>query len=624
MEQYIGLLLLVPILGFLVSLFVPKKHEVWLSGTALFTTGLNFILAIAFSVSWLLNGRVSFNLQEASLYKEGNFSFVIDLFFDEITVVFLLVGTLLTFMVVRFSRFYLHKESGYKRYFNNILFFYLGYLVVVLAGNFETLFVGWEILGLSSFLLIGYYRLRYLPVKNAIKVFSIYRIGDVGMLLAMWMSHHLWHENITFKALHNYDLVHHQLMSHNSVGIFISLMLLLAAVAKSAQLPFTTWLPRAMEGPTPSSAIFYGSLSVHMGAFLLLRTHPFWEHQISVKWLIVSVGLTTAILSNLMARVQTTIKGKVAYSSASQIGLIFIEIALGLEWLALIHFAGNAFLRSYQLLISPSVVSYMIREQFFTFQKGASAPRGASQRSRLSQALYLMSLKEWHLESLLFRVIFKPLKYLRELLSFLTRKTVLWIFIPLYLLGVYTTYFYEEVYTFIRYDLALLAGFLAFLMVAKSYNERGSSRLAWTLSVLAHFFIDLSITFNDQFNAKEAGIYLSGILISGLVGYVCLQVLSRREQQPIGLNQFHGFITAYPTLGIIFLLSALGVAGFPITSAFLGEDLILAHIRAEQGLLALLFAFTFIVNGIAVIRIYARLFLAQSINQFQSPRDLTM
>jgi len=93
---------------------------------------------------------------------------------------------------------YLHKEPGYKRFFTTFLVFFISVQIIVLAGNFETLFIGWEILGVSSFLLIAYYRHRYLPVRNGLKVFSIYRIADVGILITMWLSHHLWHENITF------------------------------------------------------------------------------------------------------------------------------------------------------------------------------------------------------------------------------------------------------------------------------------------------------------------------------------------------------------------------------------------------------------------------------------------
>lgn len=624
MQKYIILLLIIPALGFLISLFIPKSKEKLISRTAIITTGLNFIIAFFISSYWLINNRAPFSLSEGSVYKDKGFNFLISLYFDGVSVVFLMVGTLLTFLVVKFSQYYLHKESGYKRYFNNILFFYLGYLLVVLAGNFETLFVGWEILGLASFLLIAFYRLRYLPVKNAIKVFSIYRIGDVGMLLAIWMSHHLWHENITFFQLDNYSFVQDQLLTHSGIGIFISVMIVIAAAAKSAQLPFSTWLPRAMEGPTPSSAIFYGSLSVHMGAFLLLRTYPFWEHQFSVKLLIIFLGLTTAIITNLMARVQTTIKGKVAYSSASQIGIIFIEIALGLDWLALIHFAGNAFLRSYQLLISPSVVSYLIKDQFFNFRAPNPIHNSSSKILKLKQALYLLSLKEWHLESLIFRLVFKPLKKIRGFIRFITLKSILWILIPLYLLGMISAYGYADSYRSISYEIALIPAFIALLMVSKSFNERSSSRLAWVLSVFAHFFIDLAVTFNDHFDLKEATIYLSGVLVSGVVGYVCLQRLRILAQEPVGLNKFHGYVSSYPRLSFIFLMAALGLAGFPITTTFLGEDLILTHVREDQWVLAALIAFTFIINGVALIRIFARLFLGNSENNFQDTRDLTI
>src|SRR6202008_529550 len=115
-------------------------------------------------------------------------------------------------------------------------------------------------------------------------------IGDVGLILAMWMAHHLWHANITFMQLRNDGLVHSELESHTLIGVFISLMILITAAVKSAQLPFSSWLPRAMEGPTPSSAIFYGSLSVHMGVFLLMRTFPFWEYQFSVRIIIAGLG----------------------------------------------------------------------------------------------------------------------------------------------------------------------------------------------------------------------------------------------------------------------------------------------------------------------------------------------
>lgn len=622
MENIIHLFVLLPLLGFVVSLFIPRYREAWISNAAFTTVGLNLLAGIAFLAFWIWTGSPALNVRDVSIYKVLDYDFFIDFYFDKISAVYLIVGSILSFLVTIYSRYYMHRESGYKRFFNTILFFYLGFNLTVLSGNFETLFIGWEILGISSFLLIAFYRGRYLPVKNAIKVFTIYRIGDVGILLTMWMSHHLWHENVTFLKLGNAELVHEHLLSNNALGIFISLMILVAAAAKSAQLPFTAWLPRAMEGPTPSSAIFYGSLSVHIGAFLLLRTFPFWEHQEIIRWLVAGLGLTTALITSSIARVQSTIKSQIAYASASQIGIIFIEIAAGWHTLALIHFAGNAFLRTYQLLISPSVVTYLIREQFYHYTPRQPSLEN-SLRKKLRHAFYLLSMKEWHLDTVIFTVFFQPLKNMRQALYFLTLKNLVYIFAPFYLVGFYLAYVNPSIPLGLKNSLAIFIAFLALLMVAKAYNERSSSRLAWLLIVMAHFFIDLAITFNDRFNGKEAVVYLSGVLGSGMLGYYCLHYVKAFEHHGIGLNQFHGLVHRYRKTAFLFLVACLGLAGFPITPTFLGEDIILTHIHEDQVLLAFLVALTFIINGIAVIRIYSRVFLGAKPRTFQHQLDLT-
>lgn len=409
MESLLHIFLFIPIAGFIISLIIPEKKEILLSRISFTTIGMQLFSTIIFLTFWFLNNHPTLNVKDIVLFKSNEYEFYLDFCFDKITAVYLSVGTFLTFLITIYSRYYLHRESGYKRFFNTILFFYFGYTLAILSGNLETLFIGWEILGISSFLLIAFYRERYIPVKNALKVFFIYRIGDVGLILAMWMIHHLFHENVTFLKLSNYETVHEHLQTHSFVGIFISLMILISAAAKSAQLPFSSWLPRAMEGPTPSSAIFYGSLSVHMGVFLLLRTYPFWEHQTSVRVLIGILGLTTSIVTTFIARVQSSVKSQIAYASIAQIGLIFIEIAAGFETLALIHFAGNAFLRTYQLLVSPSVVSYQIREQFYNFVPRVEKPSSFISK-RLSNSLYILSLKEWNLDSFLYKYFWSPAK----------------------------------------------------------------------------------------------------------------------------------------------------------------------------------------------------------------------
>ncbi len=614
MTSILQIFILIPVIGFILSLLIPAKKEGIISRVAFLTVGLHLISFIVFSVFWLFHGHESLNLKEIVLFKSKDYEFLIDFCFDKITVVYLLVGAFLTFLVTIYSRYYLHREEGYKRFFNTILFFYVGYNVAILSGNFETLFIGWEILGISSFLLIAFYRNRYLPVKNAIKVFSVYRIGDIGLILAMWASHHLWHENITFLKLSNYELVHEHILGHSFTGVFISLMILVAAAVKSAQLPFSSWLPRAMEGPTPSSAIFYGSLSVHLGVFLLLRTFPFWEHQISVRILIALLGLTTSIIASLIARVQSSVKSQIAYASIAQIGLIFIEVAAGFESLALFHFAGNAFLRTYQLLVSPSVVSYMIREQFYNFIPRQHTIEDSFPK-KVEYSIYVMSLKEWNLDLFMDYIVWKPLKNVGRKLDFLTINKLMLLFIPTYVVGLVLLYNQEKLAPQLHEYLPGLFSLIGFIMVLKSFSERKSPRMSWLLIIMNHFWIALAISFNEHFKLEEAIFYLSGIIIMGAFGYFTLSKLKSIEKT-LDLNRFYGHVYEHPKFAMMFLLACLGLTGFPITSTFIGEDLIFSHIHEDQIFLAFFISSSFIIGGISVIRVYARIFLGPHIKTY--------
>jgi NADH:ubiquinone oxidoreductase subunit 5 (subunit L)/multisubunit Na+/H+ antiporter MnhA subunit len=613
MEQFIQLFILLPFAAFIISLFIPEKKEVFISFTAFLGIALNTLTLIAFSIFWLLNKHQALNISELVLYQSNHYVFAIDFYFDVISLIYLLVGSILTLMVTVYSRYYLHRETGYKRYFNTILFFFTGYSITVLSGNFETLFLGWEILGISSFLLIAFYRHRYLPVKNGIKVFSIYRIGDVGILLAMWMSHHLWHENITFIKLNNYNLVHEQLQSHSAVGIFISLTILIAAAAKSAQLPFSSWLPRAMEGPTPSSAIFYGSLSVHIGVFLLFRTYPFWEHQYVVRVIIAMLGLSTAIITTLIARVQSSVKSQIAYASAAQIGIIFIEVALGWHILALIHFAGNAFLRTYQLLVSPSLVSYLIKEQFYHFEKPLQKSIPNWQK-RIKDTVYMLSIKEFNLDWYMYRYVWGSLKTLGKKIDFLKINQIIIVYTVLFTIGMYMLYHQQFIPASLKNYMSIILAAVGLKLVLKSFIERKNVYIAWFMIVMNHAYMVLSVSYNEQFNMQHAIIYMSGVIISGVIGYACLYNLKRKETN-INLNNFYGYAIPYPKTAFIFLMACLGLSGFPITATFIGEDLLFSHIHQNQLLLASLVSISIILDGITLIRMYARLFLGPYVKQ---------
>ncbi|MBC7695140.1 MAG: hypothetical protein H7141_06810 [Burkholderiales bacterium] len=613
MHSFIYFFIGLPFIGFLLSLITPRNRENLISKIAIYTVGLHFISFVAFAGYWLCNGHPTIDFKNLVLFRSTGYEFFIDFCFDKITLVYMLVGAFLTFLVTIYCSYYLHRESGYKRFFNTILFFYVGYNMTVFSGNLETLFVGWEILGISSFLLIAYYRDRYLPVKNAFKVFSIYRLGDVGLILAMWMAHHLFHENITFLQLQNDELVSHHLENHTIIGTFVALMILITAAAKSAQLPFSSWLPRAMEGPTPSSAIFYGSLSVHLGVFLLLRTFPLWEHQFSVRIIIVVLGLTTSIIATGIARVQSSIKSQIAYASVCQIGLIFIEVACGFETLALFHFAGNAFLRTYQLLVSPSSVSYLIKEQFYNF-----VPRPTSLEDSFSKKIkytfYILSLKEFNLDTFIYQ-LWRPLKIIGRALNFVNSRNVLYYFVPAYILGLICLYFESGIPTQIHNFLPTFFSFIGFVMVLKSYTERKNVHLAWILIIMNHFWIALAISFNEHYMYTQSLLYLSGIVVMGIIGFITIQKLKTIEEH-VDLNLFNGHAYEHPKFAFVFLLSCLGLTGFPITPTFIGEDIIFSHIREDQVALAFFTASSLIIDGIAAIRIYSRVFLGPHIKTY--------
>jgi NADH:ubiquinone oxidoreductase subunit 5 (subunit L)/multisubunit Na+/H+ antiporter MnhA subunit len=318
----------------------------------------------------------------------------------------------------------------------------------------------------------------------------------------------------------------------------------------------------------------------------------------------------TAVLSTTIARVQTSVKTQIGYASLTQIGIMFMEVAAGLELLALVHFAGNAFLRTYQLLVSPSVVSYLIREQFYGFVPQPKKVRAAVWH-RLYLSVYVWSLKEWNLDRLVQRIIFKPLKSLGHRLDFLSYRSLLFYFIPSYALGVYLLFIGYALPPRLHVLLPVVFAFFALLMVLKSFTERKSIMLAWTLLCMNHFWMVLAIAENENFAWVEISMYLSGVIFFGFLGWAVLVWITRRHSN-LSLYTYQGLIKQYPLVGFLFLLSVLGLIGFPISPTFIGEDLLFSHIHEDQFGLAFLAALTFVMEGVAAIRIYARLFLGPS------------
>lgn len=222
MQEFLQLFILLPLAAFFLSLAMPPKSEKIISRIAMGSCILHLAAIVLFTAAWLIQDASVLDRKHVVLFNASGIEIFIDFYFDATTAVFAIVGSLLTLLVAVFSRFYIHREEGFKRFFNTLLLFFLGYNLVIFSGNFETLFLGWEILGICSFLLIAFYRDRYLPVKNGLKVISLYRLGDICLILTMWMSHQLWHQNITFNQLNNTQLVQQHLQEYGGYGLFIS------------------------------------------------------------------------------------------------------------------------------------------------------------------------------------------------------------------------------------------------------------------------------------------------------------------------------------------------------------------------------------------------------------------
>lgn len=590
-------------LAFFATLLWQNKSEKAIGSIVRVAKVSNILIAVSFLVWWIINGIEPVSYKLATLYETDHFVFAIQLYYDEITAVFSIVGALLFFLVATFSKYYMHRDHGYKRFFNTILLFATAYNFIILAGNFETLFIGWEIKGICSFILIAFYRDRYLPVKNAFKAVSNYRVSDVALMLAMWMMHHLTHQNISFSQLGEAKEIANA-ANQTGMAIFIVCMIILPATIKSAQFPFTTWLPRAMEGPTASSAIFYGSLSVHIGVFLLLRTHPFWEDMLWAKVAIITIGAITAIMATMIARVQPTVKTQIAYSSAAQIGLMFIEIALGFHWLVLVHFAGNAFLRTYQLLVSPSVLNYLVHHQFFHY----SQPKQKAV-SKITASFYMLGIKEWNLDTIMFRYLWSPFKWLGKQLRFLQSSIFIAILAVAALTLLIIGYADPAIIPSSGEVVPVFSMSIALAVTLFAFSYRKSALKAWIYLLTGHLFIIAAILFNvPHINLIEIIFYASGVLLAFLLGFYCLKKIKAIDND-ISLNQFHGYVYEQNTTGFLFLVSAMGILGFPLTAAFIGIDVLFTYVRSSQAVLIILMALCFIFIELSAFRILLRIFL---------------
>jgi len=601
-----------PLLGFLL-IFLSNGNEKTIATISFWCSHAMGLSIVALLGLWAGAGFPAHEFEWFTLYATGEYSFPILFYLDRVGAVYLFCVWAIFSIIVKYCRVYLHREAGYKRFFLTIFGFVFGLNLVILSGSIDMLFAGWEIVGIASFLLIAFYRHRVQPVRNALRAYTIYRFCDIGLLLGAWMSHLLFHESQRFSQLA--DLFNNPAMppaGYASLWL-ISTLILIAASGKSAQFPFCFWLPRAMEGPTPSSAIFYGALSVHLGVFLLLRTLPIWSYHYLTCLSVFNIGLLTVIFASISEKTQSNIKGQIAYASITQVGFMFMELALGLETLVLVHFLGNAFLRCYQLLVSPSIVAHLLRVEgsadtdFYIRNCSRFQFLPASIRNTLPEVLqntlYVFSLQEGNLERMVRAVLWDPLKRIGATINAL--KPWLNLLIGAGVIGVLWVAI-EGAGVSTKY-LAIPIAFFMVLASLSAFSQKHSPFSVWNAITLSSILAGVAIWFLNPDAWFDVVIFASGIIPAWILGIVILSKLLKGDNFADSPFAYRAMAETQPKLSLLLFLSFLGLVGFPISPAFLGEDLLLSHASSHDPWFALPITIAFVINGIAAARVFQRL-----------------
>jgi NAD(P)H-quinone oxidoreductase subunit 5 len=399
------------VLGFstLIGRPLSERATSRLSGFAILT-GLLACVGMLALMAAEGTGHVAVPLGNWIALPDSEYHFSVKLLFDYLSLPFAILTFLLCGTIGAFATRYLHREPGYNRFFFLYSVFLLGMVTSALAGTIETLFTGWELVGLSSALLVAFFHERVMPVRNGLHVWAIYRAADAAFLAAAIVLHHMSGHGDFDELLGVGAWPGVQPVGVSSYqALVVGLLLLFAAAGKSGLVPFSGWLPRAMEGPTPSSAVFYGALSVHLGAFLLLRVSGLIALSPALGYVIVAVGLLTALYGALTARAQTDIKSALSFASVTQVGLIVAEIGMGWHWIPLVHLVGHACLRTFQFLRAPMLLAdYRTLENAIGGRFG-TALSSAGPPSRPSATwLYRLAMERGYLDAWLTNYVARP------------------------------------------------------------------------------------------------------------------------------------------------------------------------------------------------------------------------
>ncbi len=352
MEKYLYIALFAPIVGSLFAALFGDRPKKLITGIV--TSTLLF-------VSWIASIRLLFFVDEHNIVHvkmmdwiaAGNFNVDFGFVADQVSVIMMVTVTTVSALVHVYSIGYMSHDKGFNRYFSYLSAFVFSMMVLVMSDNFVGLFIGWEGVGLCSWLLIGHWYHKESASWAANEAFIMNRIADLGMLIGIFLIY--WNIGSV-----NYDEVFANVGNLDTATIvFIGIFLFIGAMGKSAQFPLHTWLADAMEGPTPVSALIHAATMVTAGVYLVVRCYDIYMLIPNVSYFIACLGAFVAIFAASMALVNVDLKRIIAYSTLSQLGYMFVAAGLGAYWIALFHLMTHAFFKSVLFLGAGNVMHAM-------------------------------------------------------------------------------------------------------------------------------------------------------------------------------------------------------------------------------------------------------------------------
>jgi NADH-quinone oxidoreductase subunit L len=342
----------VPFAGFVLVLLLTRRFGERVAWVAIAASGLAFLGSLAVTAQ-LIGDPATYVRPMPTWIDVGGFTVTFDLLVDQLTAVMLLVVTGVGFLIHIYSIGYMHGDARYGRFFAYLNLFLGSMLILVLGANLLTLFLGWELVGLSSYLLIGFWFERAEYATAAKKAFITNRVGDVSFMVAMFLAF------ATFGTLDILGIVEQSPALAAGTAFALVLLLLGGAAAKSAQIPLYVWLPDAMAGPTPVSALIHAATMVTAGVYLLVRMSPVLVMSVDAMEIVGWIGALTALLAALIAVRQDDIKKVLAYSTVSQLGFMFLAIGVGAFRESIFHLVTHAFFKGLLFLVAGSVMHAM-------------------------------------------------------------------------------------------------------------------------------------------------------------------------------------------------------------------------------------------------------------------------